>query len=136
MIIIMMMMMMTTLHCPMWRTLFTNIPMSSAFQNDVEIILKTFQQQLTTILTISNTFVRAQLPETNNCNNDRATPGSFRCSSKCTTCPYCWFSVSHHSKQIKIKLRTVQQFKSRIWEMKGGKYTKTLAKIRVRESVP
>ena len=42
---------------------------------------------------------------------------------------YCWFSVSRHSKQIKIKIKTVQQIKSRIWEMKGGKYTKTLAKI-------
>ena len=42
---------------------------------------------------------------------------------------YCWFSVSRHSKQIKIKLKTILQKKSRIWEMKGGKYTKTLAKI-------
>ena len=129
-IIMIMMMMMTTLHCPMSGTLFSNFPMFSTFpQNDVEMILKTFKQQLTTILT-------SPIPETNNCNNDRATPGSFRCSSKCTTCPYCWFSVSRHSKQIKIKIRTVQQLKSRIWEMKGGKYTKTLAKIRVRESVP
>ena len=84
----------------------------------------------------SDTFVIGQLPETNDCNNDRATPGSFRCSSNCTTCPYCWFSVSHPSKSIKMKIRTVQQFKSRIWEMKGGKYTKILAKIRVRENVP
>ena len=30
----------------------------------------------------------------------------------------------------------IQQFKSRIWEMKGGKYTKTLAKIWVRETYP
>ena len=131
-IIMIIMMMMTTLHCPVSRTLFTNILMFSTFQNDVKMILKTFQQQLTTILTT----VRAQLPETNNCNNDLATPGSFRCSSKCTTCSYCQFSVSRHSKQIKIKIRTVQQFKSRIWEMKRGKYTKTVAKIRVRESVP
>ena len=29
---------------------------------------------------LSDTFVRAQLPETNNCHNDRVTPGSFRCS--------------------------------------------------------
>ena len=38
---------------------------------------------------------------------------------------YCWFSVSRHSRQIKIKIKTVQQIKSRIWEM-------TLAKIQVR----
>ena len=30
---------------------------------------------------------------------------------------------------IKIKIKTIQQIKSRIWEMKGGKYTKTLANI-------
>ena len=35
---------------------------------------------------------------------------------------YCWFSVSRHSKQVKIKIKTVQQIKSRIWEMKEGKY--------------
>ena len=45
---------------------------------------------------------------------------------------YCWFSVSGHSKLIKIKIKTVEQIKSRIWEMKGGKYAKTLAKIQVR----
>ena len=49
-----------------------------------------------------------------------------------TVLKYCWFSVSRHSKQIKIKIKTVQQIKSRIWEMKGGKYAKTLAKIQVR----
>ena len=43
-----------------------------------------------------------------------------------------WFSVSRHSKDIKIKIKTVQQIKSRIWEMKGGNYAKTLAKIQVR----
>ena len=42
---------------------------------------------------------------------------------------YCWFSVSRHSKQIKIKIKTIRQIKSRFWEVKGGKYTKTLAKI-------
>ena len=47
-------------------------------------------------------------------------------------CCSCWFSVSRHSKQIKIKIKTVQQVKSGIWEMKGGKYTKFLAKIQVR----
>ena len=45
---------------------------------------------------------------------------------------YCWFSVSRHSKYIKIKIKTVQLIKSRNWEMKGGTYTKTLAKIQVR----
>ena len=30
---------------------------------------------------------------------------------------YCWFSVSRHSKQIKIKIKTVQQIKYRISEM-------------------
>ena len=29
----------------------------------------------------------------------------------------------------KLKIKTILQIKSRIWEMKGGKYTKTLAKI-------
>ena len=52
------------------------------------------------------------------------------------TCGASWevllvFSVTH-SKQIKIKIKTVQQIKSGIWEMKGGKYTKILAKIQVR----
>ena len=45
---------------------------------------------------------------------------------------YCWFSVSRHSKYIKIKIKTVQWIKSGIWEMKGGKHTKTIAKIQVR----
>ena len=49
-----------------------------------------------------------------------------------STQSYCWFSVSRHSRQIKIKFKTVQQIKSGIWKMKGGKYTKTLAKIQVR----
>ena len=44
----------------------------------------------------------------------------------------CWFSMSCHSIQIKIKINSVQQIKSRIWEMKGGTYTKTLANIQVR----
>ena len=34
---------MITVHCPMSRTLFTNIPMFSTLQNDVEMFLKTFQ---------------------------------------------------------------------------------------------
>ena len=42
----------------------------------------------------------------------------------------CWFSVSRHSKQIKIKVKTVQQIKSRIWEMKEGKYGKTSPRFR------
>ena len=45
---------------------------------------------------------------------------------------YCWFSVSRHSKQIKIKIKTVRQIKSGIWGMKRGKYTKTLAKLKAR----
>ena len=53
----------------------------------------------------------------------------FRAGAK--TIRYCWFSVSRHSKKIKIKNKTVQKIKSRIWEMKGGTYTKTLAKIQV-----
>ena len=44
---------------------------------------------------------------------------------------YCWFSLSRHSEWIKIKIKTGQQIKSRIWKMKGGTYTKTLAKIQV-----
>ena len=36
------------------------------------------------------------------------------------------FSVPRHSKQIKLKIKTVQQITSGIWEMKGGKCTKTL----------
>ena len=39
-----------------------------------------------------------------------------------------WCSVSHH---IKIKIETIQWIKSRIWEKKEGKYSKTLAKIQV-----
>ena len=31
----------------------------------------------------------------------------------------------------KIKIKTVQQIKSRIWAMKGGKYAKALAKIQI-----
>ena len=41
------------------------------------------------------------------------------------------FSVSRHSK-YKIQIKTFQYVKSEIWEMKGGKYTKILAKIQVR----
>ena len=41
----------------------------------------------------------------------------------------CWFSVSRHQNKIKIKIKTFRQFRSRIGEMKGGKCTKTLAKI-------
>ena len=38
---------------------------------------------------LSDILVRVQLPETDNCNNARATPGSFRCNSRnCTTCAY------------------------------------------------
>ena len=44
---------------------------------------------------------------------------------------YCWFLVSRHSKQIKIKIKNVQQIKSRNWEMKESKYARTLAKILV-----
>ena len=36
------------------------------------------------------------------------------------------------SLQIKIKIKTVHQIKSRSWEIKGGKYTKTLAKFQAR----
>ena len=39
----MMMMMMITLHCLMSRTLFTNIPIFSTLQDDIEMFLKTFQ---------------------------------------------------------------------------------------------
>ena len=41
------------------------------------------------------------------------------------------FSVTP-AKQIKIKIKTVQQIKSGIWEIKRGKYTKTLARIQAR----
>ena len=34
---------------------------------------------------------------------------------------------------MKFKIKTVQQIKSGIWGMKGGKYTKTLAKIQVKK---
>ena len=51
--------------------------------------------------------------------------------SRCK-CNYCWFSVSHHSKKIKIKIKTVQKIKSRILEMKGGKYVKTIAKTQIK----
>ena len=42
-VMIMIVMMMITLHCPMSRTLFTNIPTFSTLQNDIEMFLKTFQ---------------------------------------------------------------------------------------------
>ena len=42
-------------------------------------------------------------------------------------------SVSRH---IKIKIETVQWIKSRIWEKKEGKYSKTLAKIQVTAVFP
>ena len=54
---------------------------------------------------------------------------AYRKIPKISPSLYCWFSVSRHSKKIKIKMKTIGQIKSRIWEMKGGKYTKTLAKI-------
>ena len=50
---------------------------------------------------------------------------------RCLLDKYCWFSVLSHSKTIKIKIKTFQQINSRILEMKGGKYAKTLAKIQV-----
>ena len=40
-----------------------------------------------------------------------------------------WFSVVTPFKIDQNKIKTIWQIKSRIWEMKGGKYTKTLAKI-------
>ena len=46
--------------------------------------------------------------------------------------PLCSENGYYHSKQIKLKIKTVQQIKSRIWEMKGSKYTKPLAKNQVR----
>ena len=45
----------------------------------------------------------------------------------------CWFSVSRHSKQIKIKIKTVQQIQSRIWKGKGGKYPRPSPKFRSEE---
>ena len=42
-VMIMIVMMMITLHCPMSRTLFTDIPTFSTLQNDIEMFLKTFQ---------------------------------------------------------------------------------------------
>ena len=49
---------------------------------------------------LSDILVRVQLPETDNCNNARATPGSFRCNSRnCTTCPY----IDHGRDNYKIK---------------------------------
>ena len=42
------------------------------------------------------------------------------------------FSTSRHSKLIKLIMKTVEQIKSGIWEMKGGKYTKSLAEIQAR----
>ena len=38
-----------------------------------------------------------------------------------------WFSVSRQSKQIEIKIKAVQQIKSRFWEKKKGKYANPLA---------
>ena len=66
------------------------------------------------------------------CNMKHTVPLSSLGSSNSLFQKYWWFSVSHHSKQIKIKIKTVQQIKSGIWEIKRGKYTKTLAKIQAR----
>ena len=56
------------------------------------------------------------------CNMKHPVPLSSFGSSNSLFQKYWWFSVSRHSKQIKIKIKTVQQIKSRIWEMKGGTY--------------
>ena len=74
----------------MSRTLFTNIPTFSTLQKDKKNVF----ENLPVVAyhhpnNLSDIFVRAQLPETANCNNARATPGSFWCnSSKCTICPH------------------------------------------------
>ena len=47
---------------------------------------------------ISDILVRAQLTETPNSSNSRATPGSFRCNSRnCTTCPYIEHGRNHYT---------------------------------------
>ena len=79
-------MIMMTIHC----ALFKNIPMFSTLQNDVEM----FFENLPIVAyhhpnNLSGICVGAELPETDNCKNARATSGCFRCNnSKCTTCPY------------------------------------------------
>ena len=40
-------------------------------------------------------------------------------------------SLSSLSRHIKIEIKTVEWIKSRIWEKKESKYSKTLAKIQV-----
>ena len=47
---------------------------------------------------ISDILVRAQLTETPDSSNSRATPGSFRCNSRnCTTCPYIEHGRNHYT---------------------------------------
>ena len=54
--------------------------------------------------------------------------------TKDTYCPL--FSVtSTKTDRIKSQNRYIQQIKSRILEIKGGKYAKTLAKIQVKFNV-
>ena len=74
----------------MSRTLFTNIPTSSTPQNVVEMFLRNLPiVSYRRSNNLSHILVRVQLPETDNCNNARTTPGSFRCNSRnCTTCAY------------------------------------------------
>ena len=100
---------MITLHCPMSRTLFTNIPIFSTLQNDINLPVVAYHHPNNS----SDIFVRAQLPETDNCNNARATPGSFWCnSSKCTTCPYI-----DHGLHRNRSFRTLSQQQSLCFHM-------------------
>ena len=46
---------------------------------------------------------------------------------------YCWFSALHHSKQIKIKIKTVQQIKSRIWKKQKVNMQRLSPKFRLRQ---
>ena len=64
-----------------------------------------------------------------NCSSGERVPGFQGPSS--TSPPrnsYCWFSVS---RNIKIKIKTVQKIRSRIWKKKEGKYAKTLTKNQI-----
>ena len=53
---------------------------------------------------LSDILVGAQLLETDNCNNVRATPGSFRCNSRnCTICPILTSAVATLCETYKVK---------------------------------
>ena len=77
---------MITLHCLMSRTLFTNIPMSCTPHNIVNVFTNIPIVAFHRSNYLSGILVTAQLPETVNCNNARATP--VLCGTTAGTAPH------------------------------------------------